>query len=87
MSCKHMQFFAAVKVARIEDVGRFVAEITVHCADCDTPFQFVGVAPGFNYDAPTVSLDGLDLSAPICPQGVQPTPLQGLQGYSVKGAN
>ena len=87
MSCEHKNFFAAVKVARVEDVGRFVAEITVHCADCDTPFQFMGVTPGFSYEGPRVSIDGLEAHLPICPQGTQPTPMQGLQGYDIKGHN
>lgn len=69
MSCKHMNFDAQVEVHRIEDIGRFVAEIRIKCTECRSPFQFVGVAPGFNYDAPTVSLDGLNGSFPICPQG------------------
>lgn len=87
MSCKHMNFFTSVRVARVEDIGRFVAEIEIRCTECDTPFQFLGVPPGFNYRAPTVSIDGLELNAPICPQGTQPTPLQGLQGYEIKGHN
>lgn len=85
--CKHLNFDAKVGVARIEDVGRFVAEIRIHCIDCKKPFQFIGVQPGFNYESPTVSLDGLEGNFPICPQGVQPTPLQGLQGYTIKRQN
>lgn len=86
-ACKHMNFDATVRVARIEDVGRFVAEVKIHCTECGTPFQFLGIEPGFNYEHPTVRLDGLEADLPICPQGVQPTPLQGLQGYSIKGHN
>lgn len=85
--CKHMRFDANVAVGRIEDIGRFVAEVRIKCIECGAPFQFVGVAPGFNYDGPTVSLDGLEGNFPICPQGSQPTPLQGLQGYTIKGHN
>jgi len=87
MSCDHKEFEAAVKVARIEDIGRFVAEVRVICKECRTPFQFVGIAPGFNYEAPTVTVDGLEANLPITPQGLQPTPLQGLQGFTIKGVN
>lgn len=85
--CLHRNFAAKVSVARIEDIGRFVAEVRIHCTECNTPFQFFGVAPGFNYDAPTVSIDGLEANLPICAQGTTPTPLQGLQGYTIKGHN
>jgi len=87
MTCAHMNFDASVSVARIEDIGRFVAEVKIRCVECGTPFQFLGLAPGFNYEAPTVRLDGLEADLPICPQGVQPTPLQGLMGYDIKGHN
>ena len=87
MTCQHLNFSAECKVARIEDLGRFVLEVKVRCVDCDKPFQFVGVEPGFNYNAPTVSLDGLEANLPITPEGQQPTPLQGVMGYTVKGMN
>lgn len=82
-----MNFDATVRVARIEDIGRFVAEVRIRCLECGKPFQFVGLNSGFNYDGPTVSLDGLEANLPICPEGAQPTPLQGLMGYTVKGTN
>lgn len=86
-TCPHMNFEATVAVARIEDVGRFVAEVKIHCIECGLPFQFLGIEPGFNYEAPTVALDGLLANLPICPQGVRPTPLQGLAGYTIKSTN
>lgn len=85
--CPHMNFDATVSVARIEDVGRFVAEVRIHCMDCKVEFQFAGIQPGFNYEAPTVTLDGLEANLPIFPNGARPTPLQGLMGYTVKGSN
>lgn len=86
-TCPHLSFYSVVRVARLEDIGRFVAEVKIRCRVCDTPFQFLGMPPGFNYEAPTVSLDGLEADLPICPQGAQPTPLQGLMGYTVKGSS
>lgn len=87
MACKHMAFDAQCRIARVEDVGRFVLEVHVKCTECGTPFQFQGMAPGFNYEAPTVSLDGLEANLPIFPQGARPNPLQGLMGYTVKATN
>lgn len=87
MTCVHMNFDATVKVGRIEDVGRFVAEIRIHCVECGKPFAFMGMQPGFNYEGPTVSLDGLEANLPIHPEGVRPNPLQKLMGYTIKGSN
>ncbi len=82
-SCEHHNFQADVGVARIEDKKRFMAEIRVRCADCGTPFQFMGLPPGLNYDGATVSLDGLEANIGIRPQGQRPSPLDHLMGYTV----
>lgn len=66
--CTHEQFHAAVKVNRILDVGKFVAEITVVCGICAEPFRFVGIPAGLDYARPMVSIDGLTLHAPIEPE-------------------
>lgn len=82
-----MSFNAECRVARIEDVGRFMLEVQVKCTECGQPFQFLGLTPGFNFEGPTVSLDGLEANLPITPQGQQPNPLQALMGYTVAGVN
>ena len=76
--CKHKNFDAAVSVARIEDKGQFMAEIRITCTDCGTPFQFMGLEPGLNFNGATVSLDGLEANIGIHPQGQHPNPLQKL---------
>lgn len=76
MSCTHHNFDAAVKVARLEDSGRFMAEVTIHCVDCKTPFQFMGLEPGVDLDGARVSIDGLEANIAICPQGAKPSPMQ-----------
>lgn len=86
-SCKHLSFDADVRVARIEDKGRFMAEIRIRCRDCMTPMQFMGLEPGLNFDGATVSLDGLEANIGIHPEGQRPNPLQKLMGYSVKNHN
>lgn len=87
MTCKHLKFDAVVRVARVEDIGRFIAEIRVKCIECGTPFQFQGIQPGMNYNGPTVSLDGLEANLPVFPDGQQPNPLQNLMGYTIKNTN
>lgn len=86
-SCAHHAFNAECKVARLEDSGRFMLEVTVKCTECGTPFQFLGLDPGLNLDGATVSLDGLEANLAICPQGLRPNPMQALMGYTIKETN
>ena len=74
--CAHENFSANVRVARLEDSGRFMAEITVKCAQCNKPFQFLGLEPGVDLDGARVSIDGLEANIAIAPEGARPSPLQ-----------
>lgn len=65
--CKHQDFRARVNVNRMEDSGRFIADIAITCAECDLPFEFTGPAAGIDWDRPTVSVDGTEMHAPIEP--------------------
>ena len=87
MMCDHKNFKADVRIARIEDKGRFIAEIRIHCTDCGVPMQFMGLGPGLDYNGATVSLDGLEANIGIHPQGERPNPLQQLMGYQVAAHN
>lgn len=87
MACEHHNFSASVRVARVEDVGRFMAEIRIECSDCGVPMQFMGLEPGLNYNGANVSLDGLEANIGIHPRGQRPNPLQELMGYTVKAHN
>lgn len=66
-TCKHETFGAQVNVNRMEDTGRFIANVTIKCVECDLAFEFVGPAAGIAWDRPTVSLDGTELHVPIEP--------------------
>jgi hypothetical protein len=66
--CPHESFQARVNVNRFEDTGRFMAEITVNCTICGEPFRFLGVPAGMSFERPMVSIDGLELRAPIEPE-------------------
>ncbi|BCP56285.1 hypothetical protein K32_49020 [Kaistia sp. 32K] len=87
MACQHHNFHASVRVARLEDVGRFTAEIRITCSDCGVPMQFMGLQPGYNADGATVSLDGLEANIGIHPRGQRPNPLQELMGYTLRQHN
>lgn len=66
--CRHEAFLAVVNVNRLEDSGKFIADIRITCAQCKEPFRFVGLAAGVRFDRPLVSIDGLELRAPIEPE-------------------
>lgn len=74
--CKHMNFAADVAVARLEDTGRFMADVRVRCADCGEPFQFLGLEPGLDRNGAMVSIDGLEARMAILPNSQVMSPLQ-----------
>lgn len=74
--CTHRDFHANVKVIRFEDGPGCMAEVTVKCAECGKPFQFLGLGPGLNMAWAAVSVDGLEARLAICPEGSRPSPLQ-----------
>jgi len=83
--CKHEHFAAECKIARLEDIGRFMFEAKVKCIDCGKAFQFLGLPPGLSLQGgATVSIDGLELNCAIAPQGTQPAPIHGLLGFDIK---
>lgn len=83
MACKHMQFKADVRVARLEDSGRFMAEVRIHCSECRLPFEFQGLPAGLNLNGAAVSVDHLEANLAIAPQGSKPTTLD-MIGYAIK---
>lgn len=67
--CPHEKFAAQVNVGRMLDSGKFMADITINCVDCGSPFRFVGLSAGVDFARPMVSIDDLELHAPIEPEG------------------
>ena len=67
--CAHENFRADVAVGRFIDTGKFMADIKVYCVACGEPFRFLGVPAGIAWDRPAASIDGLELHAPIEPEG------------------
>lgn len=76
--CPHMNFRANVTVNRIEDRGAFAADVRVWCADCNLPFQFLGLEAGLDMQGARVSVDGLEARMAICPQGQSPSPFDNI---------
>lgn len=66
--CPHEEFAVSAAVGRILDAAAFIAEIRIICVHCREPFRFKGLSAGINFEHPTVSIDGLELHAPIEPE-------------------
>jgi hypothetical protein len=67
--CKHQAFGVHADVHFMEDTGRFTADIRIECTQCEEPFRFLGLDPGWSPFEPMVSVTGLEMHVPIEPQG------------------
>jgi hypothetical protein len=82
--CKHADFCADVTVNRLEDTGRFQADVRIKCAQCGLPFRFIGLPAGIDLNGAAVSVDGSEGRFAIAPKGEVVTPLEGLGGFTVR---
>jgi hypothetical protein len=64
-NCRHEKFLANVVVNRLEDSGRFNADITIKCEQCGVPFRFLGLPAGVDLDGAAVSADGTEMRVAI----------------------
>jgi len=55
-----MNFEAQVDVNRIEDTGRFNADVRIKCADCGKPMRFIGLPMGLDMNGAAVNPDGTE---------------------------
>ena len=81
--CSHEDFYVTANIARLTKteggkVTGYMAEVSVKCLQCNTPFQFLGLEPGHDTQGARVSLDGLEANIAITPDGTMPNPLQRL---------
>jgi hypothetical protein len=92
--CLHPDFMATVEVGRILPDGadesdmtipaiKFVALVRVHCVACDEPFRWIGLEAGDMPNRPMVSVDDLELRAPLRPASSDPDFGLGGIGFSV----
>ena len=85
--CDHREFKANVAVTRLEDIGRFMADISIECVECGERFRFIGVQGGILFDQPGVNIDGTELSVPIAPQSQVDSELEGTpMGFTMRKA-
>ena len=85
-ACKHEEFAVNTVVNRLEDTGRFQADITIKCDQCGTPFRFLGLPLGVDLNSAAVSFDGTEARMAIAPKGEAVPPISGVEGFSVKRA-
>ena len=77
MKCRHENFGASVEVNRLEDVGRFMADVRITCADCGVAMRFIGLPTGVDLNGASVSLDGTEGRFAIAPKGEVVSELEG----------
>jgi hypothetical protein len=70
--CDHNNFTAQVNVSRLSHeaggtITGYAADVTVSCKQCGMPFRFIGLSGGRSPTDPRVSVDGIELRAPIEP--------------------
>lgn len=84
-SCKHESFAAEVDVNRLEDSGRFSADVRIACADCGLKFRFIGLPCGLDLNGAAVSIDATEARLAIAPVGQVVSVLEGAPtGFSVR---
>lgn len=89
--CPHLNFMANVAVNRIGEAETtdglpraYMADITVCCEDCGEPFRWCGVQAGLSFAHPMVSVDELEMHAPLRPASADPDFGMGIPGFAIQ---
>lgn len=83
--CEHKNFDAEVDVTRLEDSGRFQADVRIRCRDCGKPFRFIGLPAGLDLNGAATSVDATEGRFAIAPKGEVLSALDGAPlGFSVR---
>lgn len=72
MTCPHPDFTSHVSIHRLGtgpdgNPSNYMAEVTVRCAQCQTPFRFLGPPTGLSFSSVTTDIPATTLHAPIAP--------------------
>lgn len=70
--CAHERFVCKADVGRLTEieggpVTGYCVDVRILCDECGLPFRWRGVEAGYSVHEPKVSVDGLDLRAPLEP--------------------
>jgi hypothetical protein len=74
--CKHEGFSISCNVSYLADVGKWIAEVQIGCAQCGLAFSFTGLPQAISIDRASLNIDATVLSLPIEP-GPKPIPVSG----------
>ena len=69
MPCDHPGFKAEVMVNRLENKGRFSADVRIECDVCGKKMRFLGLPMGLDLNGAAVSVDGTEARLAIHPVG------------------
>lgn len=86
VNCKHENFTANVAVNRLEDIGRFAADVRIECVDCGVPMRFIGLPCGVDLNGAAVNSDATEARLAIAPKEEVIPPIEGGKpvGFSVR---
>ena len=82
--CAHLDFSARVDVSRLVDSGRFAADVRIDCAECNLPFEFVGLPCGVNLAGAAVSVDNQEARLAIKPAYTETPQPGGAMGFNMR---
>ena len=69
IECKHEGFSCDVAVNRLEDCGRFMADLSIKCDQCGIEMVFLGLPRGVDLKGAATNTSGTEARLAIHPQG------------------
>lgn len=92
-ACPHPDFAVFADIARVTGEGEpetndtpakaYAASVRVECAACGERFRWMGLQAGMMPGKPMVSVDELELRAPIRPASSDPDFGMGIPGFAI----
>jgi len=67
--CNHNEFACEVDVIRMEDVGRFMADVRIKCNQCGKRMVFLGLPRGVDMNGAATDTFGTEMRVAIHPLG------------------
>ena len=68
-NCKHEGFACNVEINRLEDTGRFMADLKIECDQCGVEMVFLGLPRGIDMNGAATNTFGTEARLAIHPRG------------------